>query len=927
MKYSYINSQKRTNLMSWFLRIKFNKVVVRILSTVIVFIALQSIGYSQSTPLNRNQLNKYVQQVLLETDQVFKWEEHDHIFSFSALLLSDSIASIGFKPINIQDFNRFSNTIDIGTDEWKAARMKVAQTFLDMTESKYGIDNVKYLFPYGLPEDRPYFNVRIFDLEILNAIKEMPEVRYLDPMGYSMDEDEVKSNSGCSNYASTVNPLDTTLISPNSSQSWHHLASNVDTAWTKCDAGDGIWIAIMDTGISEDQSKLNDDFDEGDSAGRTIEAYGFYDPGTGIDGWEDQCGHGTSMTGLAAAPRGFDDVPSGVAYRSNVISYRVSEDVVINSSAEKTGLSNALYDAADDTRVHIISISLGDVFSNNQVRDAIIYANNEGKLIFCAAGTSFSLTSWYGVIFPANMNETVAVTGIKDGSRTRCDACHSGSEVDFIIEMERSNDISRHGVSLAEADLEFGYVGGSSCATATQAGIAALVWGNNMSWDKNQVLNRLIITADNYPNRSNNFGWGIVDACAAVDTTYSQACIGSLSNEVELEITNISFPSTFDALTSEAEWVISLNGEKFFFDVDVNGASGNPASFINTGECGFIPMSIDLGTTACGATNLNFTVESFEDDGLVSDCDYDSGDDDFTSTTENADFNGSTFTHESTAGDFIFTYTLNCIATATPAASIIGDTTLCLNDPDRELIIYASGGTGAYTIEYTINGGSIMTVTTGIDNKASLFVPATTLGSYTYDLVSIEDVNGCNQSISGTATVIVDDLINAGLVDDGPSCPGDAIVFTATPPNQANYEFFHDANGNQIMDAGESLQSGVADSYTDSALMDGDTIGVIIMESGFCDDIAFVIVSIAPSSYNLTGTVSTVEDFETDGIIESVQLIDASGIVDYDSGTEVQLNIGFEVQIGATFCALIDGCNGGQGGVNAKEEAETEKEK
>jgi len=56
----------------------------------------------------------------------------------------------------------------------------------------------------------------------------------------------------------------------------------------------------------------------------------------------------------------------------------------------------------------------------------------------------------------------------------------------------------------------------------------------------------------------------------------------------------------------------------------------------------------------------------------------------------------------------------------------------------------------------------------------------------------------------------------------------------------------------------------------------------------------------------LTGTQSVAMDFETDGIIESTQIIDAN--VDYDSGTHIDLLAGFEVKIGKLFHAFIDGC-------------------
>ena len=67
-----------------------------------------------------------------------------------------------------------------------------------------------------------------------------------------------------------------------------------------------------------------------------------------------------------------------------------------------------------------------------------------------------------------------------------------------------------------------------------------------------------------------------------------------------------------------------------------------------------------------------------------------------------------------------------------------------------------------------------------------------------------------------------------------------------------------------------------------------------------------------PPSYSqangnlLTGTQSMDADFETDGIIESNQIIDANVI--YDSGSQVELLSGFEVFVGRVFEAFIDGC-------------------
>ncbi len=170
----------------------------------------------------------------------------------------------------------------------------------------------------------------------------------------------------------------------------------------------------------------------------------------------------------------------------------------------------------NNSGVKIISMSLGTPISSGQVRDAVRYAYGKGKLIFNAAGTSLTWTSWYGVIFPANMDETVAVTGIKDNGYDRCDVCHDGSKVDFVVTMQRNGDGGRTSLTLPRNGNGVEYVGGSSVATAMTAGTAALVWAKNPSWSRATVLDKLKNASDFYPSRNGNFGWGKIDVLQAV---------------------------------------------------------------------------------------------------------------------------------------------------------------------------------------------------------------------------------------------------------------------------------------------------------------------------------------------------------------------------------------------------------------------------
>jgi subtilisin family serine protease len=224
------------------------------------------------------------------------------------------------------------------------------------------------------------------------------------------------------------------------------------------------------------------------------------------------------MAGACAAPRGTDGNTCGVAYNCNLVTCRAGEDVFIESSREAKGVSDAFTNAGNRADVKIISMSMGRITSSSQISDAIKYAYGKGKLIFCAAGTSFSWTSgWYGVIFPATMTQVNAVTGVRDNSfTTTCDDCHDGSQTDFTIVMERASDKVKP-LSLAMSGNVPSTVGGSSVATATAAGIAALVWSRFPTYTRDQVLNKLVQTSANYPTRNANLGWGNLNADAATN--------------------------------------------------------------------------------------------------------------------------------------------------------------------------------------------------------------------------------------------------------------------------------------------------------------------------------------------------------------------------------------------------------------------------
>ncbi|WP_343693899.1 S8 family serine peptidase [Chitinophaga sp.] len=441
------------------------------------------------TIIPRSAINDFIDRQLAEEDH-FDWAMANDSMLWSALIQSDSILSIGY------------------TDGDKNKVLQVVQQYEG---------SLIYPFREG---KLPFVNLRVGNYATIKALRAAAFVRYADPIGYgaySMENARPTSsllNFGCgSNTAQTnlVAGTDYVSIAPAAKQSWNYTYHHIPEAWVQS-TGANIKVMIIDTGISDGQENLGDAFNQGYSSGRTISRAVTYPGGT----TNDDCGHGTSMAGALAAPRGTDGNTAGIAYNCNLLMVHAAENVVILSSASVNGVTDAYVMGGDDPEVKIISMSMGTIFNYGQIKDAIAYADSKQKLMFCAAGTSFSFFAGFvGVIFPANQPQVHAVTGVKDNLTTRCDDCHVGSKVDFTIVMEQSGS-GRHPLSVAMSGDVPSTVGGSSVATASCAGIAALIWSKNPGLPRDSIISKMRRAASYPLTRNSSFGWGVVDAAAAL---------------------------------------------------------------------------------------------------------------------------------------------------------------------------------------------------------------------------------------------------------------------------------------------------------------------------------------------------------------------------------------------------------------------------
>lgn len=501
-----------------------SKKIVKLLLIIVIVLASCSkednadnktitIEAAQKDPLTPIQINAKIDEAL-NTNHNFNWSQADAHLLWSAVVNGNNVLTIGFGSTK-NDFERaksFNNA-------------QIQKELLDVI-LKYEGTTVDKVLIYADTELN-LMDVMVSKQETIIALRQSRYIRYIEPADYRYFDvrngqyrSSVGTSSGCGFESEVLDPSDYTSVTPNAKVPWTFYQHNIPTAWN-ISTGSGVTIGIVDTGVSPNQSLLGSSFNNGLSSGRSIQKNGVYVDSiwpwsTTTDGVNDLCGHGTSMASVAAAPRNDKGLPVGVAYNANLVTYRAAANVVIDGYQEQEGVKKAFTALANNTKVKIISMSMGYIFSVGKIEDAIKYAYSKGKLIFCAAGTSTSFTTFVGVIFPAWMPETVAVTGVKEGtSYQACDVCHTGSKVDFTVVMQRAASGNTVPVD-SYYENQTDYVGGSSVATATTAGMAALVWSKYPTWSRDQVLAKMKQSASLYPNKSAEYGYGNINAYLAV---------------------------------------------------------------------------------------------------------------------------------------------------------------------------------------------------------------------------------------------------------------------------------------------------------------------------------------------------------------------------------------------------------------------------
>ena len=287
---------------------------------------------------------------------------------------------------------------------------------------------------------------------------------------------------------------------PGETLPWGVDRIDAEKAWGTS-TGSGIKVAVLDTGISKSHPDLKGNIKGGFNAVNDLNEIP-----------EDQNGHGSHVAGTIAAVDNNIGVV-GVAPQASLYAVQVlnaagwgyCSDIIqgLNWSIENSmQVANMSYGGSE-------CLGEGDAL-------AAAYAN--GITLVAAAGNNYG----GAVDWPAKHDKVIAVTAInsKDGFAS---FSSQGPEV----------DLTAPGVSIPSTYKKGGYktLSGTSMAAPHVSGVAALVLEKNSKLTPADVKKRLEQTAECLgslgscsTNGTKNWlqGWGLVDACKAVNGTSCQ---------------------------------------------------------------------------------------------------------------------------------------------------------------------------------------------------------------------------------------------------------------------------------------------------------------------------------------------------------------------------------------------------------------------
>ena len=369
----------------------------------------------------------------------------------------------------------------------------------------------------------------------------------------------------------------------------HHA----DTVWDLGYTGEGISIAIIDTGIDPLHVGLND-FDD-DPTTNDPKVVAFYDAldGSGDDGsgetepYDDQ-GHGSHCAGISAGTGAVEEGPlsdgatpyRGIAPDAWLVGVKVLDSGGSGSFAEVMKGMEWTIDNKIKYNIRAASMSLGGVWLielTQEQEERITHLANEmvaaGISLMIAAGNS----AGYGTIGTPGAAKDVITVGSTEDSKDL--AVYSSKGPTHEGQIKPNVAAIGSAVMSVEANSGNGYASysGTSMATPMVAGMAALLLQANPDLQPLMIRTILESTSEfkflTHPVRPNNdYGWGFVLMDAALDEAIQYDASLSINISADTSVIYYEGNETDGGNDTASRFYVREN-ENLYFDVEGNASN------------------------------------------------------------------------------------------------------------------------------------------------------------------------------------------------------------------------------------------------------------------------------------------------------------------------------------------------------------------
>jgi subtilisin family serine protease len=350
------------------------------------------------------------------------------------------------------------------------------------------------------------------DLDILTTVQSLP--------GQRIGDNEILVAQPNYRYKLISYPTDASGYE--NYQSTYMQLMNMEDAWPYTTGSADVVIAIIDSGIDTDHQEfagqlwqnpgeIPNNFIDDDNNGLIDDIIGYNFVSSTNRVPEDDLGHGTHVSGIAASKGVF---LTGVCPGCKIMSVKAA-----NAKGD-------LYDSeiisaigyAVDNGANIVNMSFGGYGQSTTTRNliqALIDDGHENGIVFVAAMGNENINTNTTAFYPAALNHVLAISSV-DTNRSKSSFSNFGS-VNFIAAPGKLIPAAYPSADITITD-EYTYLSGTSMAAPQVSGIIGLM-KSIMPWlTPDEIRTALQVSAQDVGSAGHDiyYGYGIVDANMAI---------------------------------------------------------------------------------------------------------------------------------------------------------------------------------------------------------------------------------------------------------------------------------------------------------------------------------------------------------------------------------------------------------------------------